>query len=180
MNRGSIKLWGACLFRHCRFEIQYSVFLDVRERTLRSVAKNLAVTVLAGSLGACSIYLPISPLSEDSEITGSITKSASPKSVSPLSPKLNEEDWRRAQSALVLAVDPQGNGAAVGWDNPESGTKGSFVASGALFLIENRVCRPFKASLNKPEPETLLQGTSCRLGPNEWVVRDVQAASTSE
>ena len=147
---------------------------------MRSLAKNLAVAMLAGSLGACSIYLPISPLSEDGEITGSITKSSTPKAASPLSPKLNEEDWRRAQSALILAVDPQGNGAAVGWDNPESGTKGSFVASGALFLVENRICRSFKASLNKPDPDTLLEGVSCRLGPNEWVVRDVQATSSPE
>ncbi len=34
---------------------------------------------------------------------------------------LNGEDWRRAQGALSLALDPQGNGRPVKWDNPDFG-----------------------------------------------------------
>jgi len=115
--------------------------------------------------------MPVGSLSDDSITTGSIS---APKQVTTLSPALNEEDWRRAQSALALAVDPQGNGAPVSWDNPESGHKGSFVAAGPLYVLENRVCRSFIARLNKPDPDTTLQGSSCRLGPNDWVVKEVK------
>ena len=31
---------------------------------------------------------------------------------------MDAEDWRRAKSALDTALDPQGNGASVAWDNP--------------------------------------------------------------
>lgn len=115
--------------------------------------------------------MPMLSLGPDPEVTGSISTAAS-----PLSPKLNEEDWRRAQSALVLAVDPQGNGAPVAWDNPETGLKGSFVAAGPLFLMENRICRPFAAEVNAKGEESHLAGSSCRLGPNEWVIKDVKPA----
>lgn len=115
--------------------------------------------------------MPVGSLSEDQLTTGSISN---PRQVTPLSSNLNEEDWRRAQSALALAVDPQGNGAPVSWDNPDSGRKGSFVAAGPLYVLDNRVCRSFVAKLNAPDPDTQLQGSSCRLGPNEWVVKDVK------
>jgi len=113
--------------------------------------------------------MPMFSLAPEPEVTGSITKPAT-----PLSPRLNDEDWRRAQAALVLAVDPQGNGAPVSWDNPESGHRGSFVAAGPLFLQENRICRPFAAEVNAKGDESHLSGNSCRLGPNEWVIRDVK------
>lgn len=115
--------------------------------------------------------MPMLSLSPDTDVTGSIEAPAS-----PLSPKLNEEDWRRAQSALTLAVDPQGNGAPVIWDNPESGAKGRFVASGPLFLMENRICRPFAAEVKAKGEASSLAGNSCRLGPNEWVIKDVSPA----
>lgn len=120
-------------------------------------------------IGACSVTMPIASLASDDDVTGSIGKPAP-----TLSPKLNAEDWRRAQSALGLAVDPQGNGAPVSWDNPESGMKGSFVAAGPLYVLENRVCRTFVATLNTATPHTQLQGSSCRLGPNEWSVSEIK------
>lgn len=103
------------------------------------------------------------------EITGSISKAAS-----PLSPRLNDEDWRRAQAAMILAVDPVGNGQPVRWDNPESGHKGQFVAAGPLFLMENRICRPFTAELTTKGEDKTVNGSTCRLGPNEWVIQDLK------
>ena len=45
-------------------------------------------------------------------------------SPSPLSPELGEEDWRRAKAALAVALDPQGAGARVSWDNPDTDAEG--------------------------------------------------------
>src|SRR5438067_2431449 len=52
--------------------------------------------------------------------TGSIAKRPS-----SFGPDLGDEDWRRARAALGVALDPQGNGKPVKWDNPESGLRGS-------------------------------------------------------
>lgn len=117
--------------------------------------------------------MPIASLASDNEVTGSISR-AEPQ----LSSKLSPEDWRRAQAALGLAVDPQGNGAPVSWDNPESGLKGSFVAAGPLYLLENRVCRSFVATLSTQSPPAQLQGSTCRLGPNEWQLHEVKPIPT--
>ena len=41
-----------------------------------------------------------------------------------LSSELGPEDLRRADGAMAVALDPQGNGAPVNWDNPQSGDQG--------------------------------------------------------
>ena len=57
------------------------------------------------------------------------------------------EDWRRAKSALDTALDPQGNGASVAWDNPTSGAKGSFLPLAQPYPKDDGICRPFAAHL---------------------------------
>lgn len=147
----------------------------LREMSCMTLARNSAMAVLLGGsalgLGACSMTLPMGSLSEDTITTGSITP---PRPAAQLSSKLSDEDWRRAQAALGLAVDPQGNGAPVSWDNPESGRKGSFVSAGPLYVLDDKVCRSFVATISEPGPDTQLQGSSCRQGPNEWVVREAK------
>lgn len=133
------------------------------------LARFVGVCVLGAWLGACSLTMPIASLAVDDDVTGSI---AHP--VTTLSPKLDAEDWRRAQSALTLAVDPQGNGAPVQWNNPVSGNKGSFSAAGPLYVLDDRVCRSFIATVQAGSAETQHQGSSCRLGPNEWMIREVK------
>lgn len=130
---------------------------------------------LALGLTACSLSLPIGALKErddDGLTTGSI---AAQKPVTQLSSLLTDEDWRRAQAALGVAVDPQGNGAPVSWDNPDTGKKGNFVAAGPLYLLENKICRTFIATIDSKGTSGVdqkLQGSSCRNGPNEWVVKE--------
>ena len=74
--------------------------------------------------------LPISPLlSPDAkeDKAGAVEKSS-------LASLLDAEDWRRAKAALSTALDPQGNGSLVGWDNPDSGNKGRLIHSGRQTL----------------------------------------------
>ncbi len=126
-------------------------------------------------LGGCSLTMHLASMQDDPETTASITRSAS-----PLDPSLDEEDWRRAQAALSLAVDPQGSGQPVNWDNPASRRKGSFAASGNLVLVDNTICRPFTATILPAGPnvrEIRHQGQACRIGPGEWALRQIQPAS---
>lgn len=112
-------------------------------------------------------------LPEDEPAT---TASVSAKPASPLSPKLGAEDWRRARAALAVALDPQGSGAKVSWDNPDSGFKGSFTPAGQAFVKDDEICRAFGASLTGPGTAAALQGTACRVSGGEWAVKDVKPA----
>ena len=92
------------------------------------------------------------------------------------SPKIDEEDWRRAKAALATALDPQGNGGNVRWENTESGAKGSFASVGGPFLVKDNICRSFVAMVSVKEPDQWFQGSACRLSPTEWQIRDAQSA----
>jgi 17 kDa outer membrane surface antigen len=123
-------------------------------------------------LGGCGISFPMASLMpEEPESTNSLKK----KPVSPLSPELGLEDWRRAKSALAVALDPQGNGSPVSWDNPETGFDGSFTPVGQPFVKADEICRAFLTTIAGRERSSSLQGTACRPSGGEWVVKDVKA-----
>jgi surface antigen len=134
------------------------------------------VSSLPIALGGCSLTMHIASLQTDPEATASISRPAS-----PLDPSLDEEDWRRAQAALSLAVDPQGSGQPVNWDNPATRRKGSFAPAGNLVLVENTICRPFMATISQAggaAREIRHQGQACRVGPGEWAMRQIQPGPT--
>jgi surface antigen len=123
---------------------------------------------------------PASAVAADADITtGSISPrppkevSLPPGQVSPFSPKLDEEDWRRARAAMATALDPQGNGGNVLWDNTDSGNKGSFAPVGNPFLIKDEICRNFVAVVSLKEPDQWFQGSACRVSTSEWAIKDV-------
>lgn len=148
-----------------------------RERRIGKKAAVPSSLALAAALlgavvaGGCTLSFPMMSLIPSSETTGSIAQS-----VSPLSPKLEGEDWRRAKAALNTALDPTGNGAPVAWSNPETATKGSFAPVGQPFVKNDELCRTFMAALNFGAHEEWLQGAACRVGSEEWTVQDVKPA----
>jgi surface antigen len=152
---------------------------------LQRALKALAAGICIFAMPACSITMPFETksaaiLGDDELTTASIPQKKQPDAtqpgqVSPLSPKLDLEDTRRAQAALATALDPQGNGATVRWDNPDSGAKGSFGAVGNAFLINHTICRMFVATVSVKEPEQWLQGNACRVTAGEWTIKDVKA-----
>ncbi|MGH6800680.1 MAG: RT0821/Lpp0805 family surface protein [Methylocella sp.] len=88
--------------------------------------------------------LPISPL-----MSPGSKEDAEAVSKPSLAGLLDAEDWRRAKAALSTALDPQGNGSLVGWDNPDSGNKGSFTPVGKPFPMEAGICRVFLAEVDR-------------------------------
>jgi surface antigen len=114
--------------------------------------------------------LPISPLlspdaKEDS--IGTVPKA-------PLASLLDAEDWRRAEAALSNALDPQKNGSPVGWDNPDSGNRGSFTPVGKTFPREEGICRVFLAKVDSKGDEHALQGTACSDKRGEWTIAEAK------
>jgi surface antigen len=128
------------------------------------------IVVLALPAGGCGISYPLTSLLPEAETTSSVK----PKVVSPLSAELGEEDWRRARGALTIALDPQGNGSAVTWDNPETLMKGNFAPVGQPFVKTDEICRAFLATVTVQSGTTSLQGTACRPSGGEWAIKDVK------
>jgi surface antigen len=139
------------------------------------------VLALALASGGCSVSFPIIGLPGKAEAEVETTASTLPArgaaKVSPLaaiSSELGPEDLRRADGAMALALDPQGNGASVSWDNPQSGIRGSFIPVGGPFLRADEICRAFIAEVRTQIRPAKLQGTACRPSGGEWAVLEMQ------
>lgn len=119
-------------------------------------------------LAACSMSFPISPLvGSKADTAGAIPKT-------PIANLLDPEDWRRAKAALSTALDPQGNGSLVGWDNPDSGNKGSFTPVGKAYPLNSGICRVFLADLDRKGDEQSIQGTACSDKQGEWTIAEAK------
>jgi surface antigen len=118
-------------------------------------------------LGGCATAIPLPSFISREDITGSI------RPISPLSPSLDAEDWRRAKGAMGVALDPQGNGMPVAWDNPKSGAKGVFRPVGEAKPVDDKVCRAFIADLAGSVPDQSVQGTACRDKSGDWALGEV-------
>ena len=164
-----------------RIPLRLSALVEFSRRgALRPGAGGCALFAAAATLCGCSLSLPSnSPaLGVDYEATGTIAKPATAPSatpaVSPLSRRLDAEDWRRARAALGVALDPQGNGSTVAWDNPQTGRRGSFVPVAAPYPVDGQVCRAFVAKIDGDQHDHL-QGSACRVGASDdWDVKDVK------
>jgi surface antigen len=129
----------------------------------------MAALIAAHGLGGCSTVIPLPSMISTDDITGSIGKSPS-----PLSSSLDAEDWRRARAAMGVALDPQGNGAPVTWDNPQSGARGVFRPVGEAHPSDDKICRAFLADIGGAAPTQSVQGVACRETNGDWTVGDVK------
>lgn len=107
----------------------------------------------------------------DPTMTGSIRKRPT-----TFGADLGAEDWRRAQAALAVALDPQGNGRPVKWDNPETALRGSVNPTGLPYVSEEEVCRDFLASVITPDRSRFLRGTGCKPSGGTWELKRVRNA----
>lgn len=153
--------------------------ISVRATTSSASRAGLLVISLMAALvnGGCSITMPIFGGDRSEVATQPValtTASIKPaKGISPLSPDLGTEDWRRAAGAMSLALDPQGNGAAVNWDNPETGLKGVFSPVSGPVLRSDEICRAFLTTIVLQTNTTKMQGTACRPSGGEWSIKDI-------
>jgi surface antigen len=111
-------------------------------------------------------------VAEEPAVTGSIEK----RPVS-FGDDLAEEDWRRARAALTVALDPQGNGRPVKWDNPETGLHGTVNPTGLPYVAEDLICRNFLASVIGPERSRFVRGTGCKPSGGAWTLKRIRTAT---
>jgi surface antigen len=144
------------------------------------VVASVSVLSLTMTLCGCSQPLlvfrgeaPAAPRAvEEPVVTGSIEK----RPVS-FGDDLAEEDWRRARAALSVALDPQGNGRPVKWDNPDTGLHGSVNPTGLPYVAEDLICRNFLASVIGPSQSRFVRGTGCKPSGGSWILRRVRTTS---
>ncbi|MCJ2095392.1 MULTISPECIES: RT0821/Lpp0805 family surface protein [unclassified Methylobacterium] len=113
------------------------------------------------------------PVAEEPVVTGSIEKRPA-----SFGSDLGEEDWRRARAALAVALDPQGNGRPVKWDNPETGLHGAVNPTGLPYVADDLICRNFLASVIGPGRSRFVRGTGCKPSGGHWVLKKVRAAGS--
>ena len=156
--------------RRSRAIFRFPYFWPFGRKPLARAVKACILSGLPLILAGCSMAFPISPLmspGSKEDAAGAVPKSA-------LAGLLDAEDWRRAKAALSTALDPQGNGSLVGWDNPDSGNKGSFIPVGKPFPLEAGICRVFLAEVDCKGDEHAMQGTACSDKRGEWTIAEAK------
>ncbi|MCJ2035025.1 RT0821/Lpp0805 family surface protein [Methylobacterium sp. J-068] len=149
---------------------------------------------LAALLGLSGCGLPIITFQGEETATAGTGTAAQAKAASPDEPTstgsidrrplgfghdLGAEDWRRASAALAVALDPQGNGRPVKWDNPETTLRGSINPTGLPYVSNDLVCRDFLASVIAPAGSRFVRGTGCKPSGGEWTLTRVRTARSS-
>ena len=140
---------------------------------LQALIGSLALAAMAASMAGCAVSVPIGSFMNananavaDEDATGSIPSA-------PLERLLGPEDWRRAKAALSTALDPQGDGSPVSWDNPQSGVKGSFSPTSKAYPSDAKVCRRFSADVERKAGGKTMQGVACADKSGEWSIAEM-------
>jgi surface antigen len=89
----------------------------------------------------------------------------------------DQEDRRRATAALATALDPQGEGTPVAWDNPTSGDKGVVTPLGHAYPDDGRICRAFSETTRQGKEVTSGKGIACEQSGGDWSVVSREAAA---
>ncbi|WP_082494683.1 RT0821/Lpp0805 family surface protein [Methylobacterium sp. Leaf108] len=148
---------------------------DPRRRPWRLVASvgiGLSVLPLVG----CGLPLITFQTEEPATVADPVSTGSIDKQPRSFGGDLGTEDWRRAHAALTVALDPQGNGRPVKWDNPETRLRGAVNPTGLPYVAGDFVCRDFLASVIAPQKSRFVRGTGCKLSGGEWELRRLRAA----
>jgi len=109
----------------------------------------------------------------DKQATGSIGPAVAAPARPVLPASLDEEDSRRAMGALGIALDPQGNGATVHWDNPVSKAHGLVTPVGFAYPDNGVICRKFAARFETRTGAESRTGAACRDKNAVWTLTDL-------
>ncbi|WP_232630763.1 RT0821/Lpp0805 family surface protein [Methylobacterium sp. Leaf118] len=157
-------------------------------KVLACLAAGLAAATSAGCSGPIlSFKAKEAPTTPEPTVTGSI-----PKRPTSFGRDLDDEDWRRAHGALSLALDPQGNGRPVKWDNPDTAMRGSVNPTGLPYVAGDEICRDFLATIvgdpagkgagkgagkeiGPGARSRFLRGTGCKLSGGVWELKRLRS-----
>lgn len=141
------------------------------------IAGLLTLGLAALSCGGCSgpilsFKAEEAPAAPEPLVTGSI-----PKRPASFGRDLDGEDWRRAHAALSVALDPQGNGRPVKWENPETAMRGAINPTGLPYVAGDEICRDFLATVVGGANSRFVRGTGCKPSGGEWELKRLRASN---
>jgi len=154
--------------------LQNSQSSSRRQQDYPLARRLIACGILCQGLAACAVATPLAN-GIDPKPTGSIN-APTPKAPAALPATLDAEDRRRALGALAIALDPQGNGAAVHWDNPVSKAHGLVAPVGYAYPSNDLVCRDFSAQFDMPSGVQTRRGAACRDKSAQWTIAELRPA----
>lgn len=152
--------------------------LRIAPRIVSRAVSLLAASVAVAACGACSgpilsFTAKEAPVAPEPLVTGSI-----PKRPTSFGRDLDGEDWRRAHAALSVALDPQGNGRPVKWENPETAMRGSVNPTGLPYVAGDEICRDFLATVVGGATSRFVRGTGCKPSGGEWELKRLRSAKS--
>ena len=137
-------------------------------------ARHICLFVCLMGLGGCANSIPIfSEMMPDDgpKTTGSIFSPST-----SLSTELTASDWKKANEALDSTLKPENASLSAEWDNPATGTHGTFKPVGEAVVRDGDFCRSFSAQITvKNSVKPPMQGTACRTAAGEWQIADVNS-----
>ena len=80
---------------------------------------------------------------------------------------MDDEDKRRAYAAQLDALERGGPGAPVGWENPDSGRRGTIVA-GPYYERQGGRCRDYTHTIYIDGRPQTARGAACRNPDGTW------------
>ncbi|MCE4225816.1 hypothetical protein HCU64_18860 [Methylobacterium sp. C25] len=140
----------------------------------RLAALGLIVSALCGCSGP---ILSFQAEQQDEAVREPVSTGSITKAPTTFGKDLGDEDWRRAHAALAVALDPQGNGKPVKWENPETTMRGSVNPTGLPYVANDEICRDFLASVVAPTTSRFVRGTGCKPSGGAWELKRLKASA---
>ncbi|MFG7486193.1 RT0821/Lpp0805 family surface protein [Methylorubrum rhodesianum] len=152
----------------------------IRHGLAGRIAGLLTLGLAVFSCSACSgpilsFKAEEAPAAPEPLVTGSI-----PKRPASFGRDLDGEDWRRAHAALSVALDPQGNGRPVKWENPETAMRGAINPTGLPYVAGDEICRDFLATVVGGASSRFVRGTGCKLSGGEWELKRLRGSGAAK
>jgi hypothetical protein len=126
----------------------------------RCERRGLAALAFGAALGLAGCSMPI-PGFIDPAPTGSVKSPSYP---------FADEDWPKAQAALISAIRADD---VAQW-RADSGGQGSIVGVGPTYAKGGATCRAFEARIDKGEEKHAIQGAACEKD-GKATISDVEA-----
>lgn len=128
----------------------------------------VVLAAVLGTLGSgCSYRMGSLFGSESAERTGSVPADAASKQAAAPA----ESDLAVAKKAVAEVLTRDDKDAALPWENPATGARGTVTPLARAYTLDGLVCRDFLASYVREGKESWLQGGACRVHQGRWEVR---------
>ena len=87
-------------------------------------------------------------------------------------------DEEYVQPLLEQALETEKSNVELSWSNPDTGSSGIIVIERTFYRDPSTPCRDYRRTLERAgAPPVEIQGTGCRVGPNEWELDEEGPAS---